>query len=182
MSMNISKDSFTFGNINSFERFGIKVIAHDVFSAEKRPRNVQIPFRHGRFDFGEKFFDQKIVRLDCELTTPLTKHEMREVIFWMSRRSSLWLWDEPDKHYIGELIETVDVNVFPKEVSRQFELPLICEPFAFSSQERIPLQRDINLIDYEGTAETPTLIVIRNPNDHAITNLTLTAVQQIIAR
>jgi len=179
----IPADSFTFGGTNSLETWGIKVLAYDVFSPNKRARNQKIPFRHGRFDYGKKYFDERIVRLRCTTEDRvLTKSEMREVILWLTQRARLVLWDEPDKYYVGELEESVDVTVLPQEVKREFTLPLRCEPFAYTDQNALPITDGNNPIDYRGTAETPTLIVIRNPNDFPVSNITLTAAAHIRAQ
>ena len=170
-------DSFRFNGVNSLERWGIKVLAYDVFSPNKRERNRQIPFRHGRYDYGKKYFDERIVTLQCATEEKeLTKAEMREVILWLTQRGRLTLWDEQDKYYVGELEESVDVDVLPQEVKRAFSLPFRCEPFAYGEQNNLPIENGINRIDYRGTAETPSLIVIRNPNPFPVTGITLTTV------
>jgi len=175
--IHIPADSFSFNGMNSLETWGIKVVAYDVFSPNKRERNQTIPFRHGRFDYGKKYFDERIVTLRCATEAKeLTKAEMREVILWLTQRGRLTLWDEPDKHYVGELEESADVDVLPQEVKREFLLPFRCEPFAYGEQNTLPIETGMNRIDYQGTAETPTLIVIRNPNDFPVTGITLTAV------
>ena len=171
-------DSFTFRNINSLTQWGIKVIAYDVFSAGKRNRSRTIPFRHGEYDYGEKFYDTRTVKLDCVTEDRvLTKAEMREVIYWLSKRSQLILWDEPDKFYVGELMQSVDVNVFPKRTKQQFTLPMVCEPFAYGPQNIIEFSQGINKVEYNGTASTPTHIIIRNPNPFPVTKIRITGIQ-----
>ena len=175
--IHIPSDSFQFNDINSLEAWGIKVLAYDVFSPNKRSRNQKIPFRHGRFDYGKKYFDERIVSLRCTTEEKkLTKSEMREVVLWLSQRGRLALWDEPDKHYVGELEESVDVEVLPQEIKREFLLPFRCEPFAYGERNQKQIMSGVNRINYRGTAETPTLIVIRNPNDFPVSNITVTTV------
>ena len=178
--MKMPGDSFTFGTINSFEEWGIKVIAYDVFSASKRDRKQVIPFRDGTHDFGRKYYNNKIVRLDCATETDQipSKALMCEVIYHMSQRNRLRLWDEQDKYYMGELIDTVDVKVLPKYQKQIFVLPIVCDPFAYGESKLIKLHNGMNEVDYFGTAETPTMIVIRNPNNFAVSNISVTAIQQ----
>lgn len=171
-------NSFTFGRANSLEDWGIKVIVYDSFSPDKRQRSKKIPFRHGRFDYGKKYYDERIVRLDCQLTKKLTKGEMREVIYWLSKRARLTLWDEQDKYYVGELLDSVDVDVFPNEVARNFVLPILCEPFAYSALNELPITEAQTEVDYQGTAETPTLIILRNRTTEPIRYVTLTLVSR----
>jgi phage-related protein len=165
---------------NSYDRWGIKVISHDVFSPPKRDRRRQIPFRHGSYiSGGERYYDDRQLRLECQLTKRLAKADFREIIYILSQRNSIFIWDEPDKYYCGELYESVDVTVFPREYGRSFILPFICEPFAYGPLESVALHKGINEINYPGTAETPARIVIRNPNSFPISGITVTVVQQV---
>ena len=149
-----------------------------MFSAPKRDRRQTIPFRHGAFDQGRKFYDERILRLECRTERQtLTKAEMREVIFWLSQKSVIRLWDEQDKFYVGELMESAAVDVFAQRVMQQFTLPFVCEPFAYGRQVTQQLTRGANPIKYDGTIETPTLLVIRNPNSFPISNIVVTAVK-----
>ena len=181
--MTIPGDSFNFGTKNSLRDWGIKVIAYDVFSAPKRERKVRIPFRSGAYDYGEKWYDEKIINLDCDTghgdRPPLTKAEMREVIYFMSQRNRLVLWDEPDKFYIGELFESSPMNVLPKYIKQQFVLPIICQPFAYKDQVILPLTGGETDIEYAGTAETPTLMVFKNTTDRPINQIVVTAIRKL---
>ena len=171
--------SFTFRNINSLETYGIKVIAHDAFNAPKRRRDRTIPFRDGVFDYGRKFYDPRIVRLDCVTETKVfTKSEMREIIDWLSEPGVLILWDEPEKFYVGELLEKTDIRIFPNRIKQQFEIPIKCPlPFARKALTVKPLQSGTNYVEYEGTHETPTEIILRNPNNFPVTGIYITEIQ-----
>jgi phage-related protein len=178
----MTPNSFSIGSsaINSYDAWGIKVVGHDVFSPPKRDRRLQIPFRHGSYiQNSDKYYDDRHLRIECQLTRRLSKAEFREVIYILSQRSAIFLWDEPDKYYLGELYESVEVTVFPKECGRSFILPFVCEPFAYGPQQTIKLKQGLNAINYAGTAESPTLLVIRNPNNVAAKNIVVTAIQKI---
>lgn len=165
---------------NCYEMWGMKIISYDTFSAPKRPRRKQLPFQHGtRKLSGQSYFSDKTIEVDCHLTRHLPKAELREIIAILVRPMRLFFWDEPDKYYIAELFAEVDVDVFPSEVRREFTLPFIAEPFAYGEQNRVRLHRGINYIDYTGTAEAPTLIVLRNVNNHNIVNPTVTSIERI---
>jgi len=154
------------------------VVSYDPFSAPKRDRKQTIPFRHGRYDQGKKFYDEKIITLECRTEARgLTKAEMREVIFWLSQKSNLVIWDEPDKFYVGELLQSAAVDVLARGEFRQFTLPLICEPFAYGRQVTQQIHQGDNVIEYGGTIETPTMLVIHNPNDFPVTGITVRAVK-----
>ena len=166
---------------NCYDLWGIKVINRDVFSPPKRERKRQIPFRHGSYDMGyEKFYDDRQIRVECQLTRPFPKADFREIIYVLSQKNMLFFWDEPDKFYRAELYDSVSVEVFPREVARNFVLPFVCEPFAYGNQEIIKLDEGINGIEYTGTAEAPTLIIIRNQNPFPVSGIMVTAVQRIM--
>ncbi|GHU77306.1 hypothetical protein FACS1894188_11320 [Clostridia bacterium] len=107
----MKSDTFTFNGINSYDAYGIKVIAKDVQSAAKRDRRVVIPFKNGGYDFGAKYYSERVVTLDCcTEDSPLSKSDFRAVAAWLSQKGKLTLWDEQDKCYIGELLESPDLN------------------------------------------------------------------------
>ena len=165
---------------NSMDLWGLKVISHDPFSPPKRRRKTQIPFRNGAYNMGhERYYDDQTLILECQLTKQLSRADFREIVYTLSQRNALFMWNEPDKFYRAELYEQVDVNVFPREIGRNFTLPFICEPFAYGPHLSAKLSEGINDINYIGTAEAPTLIIIRNPNNFSISNITITAIQQI---
>jgi len=165
---------------NSVDMWGLKVISHDVFSPPKRETRKKIPFRSGSYISGyDRYYDDRTLRMECQLTRQLSKSEFREIVYVLSLRNSIFIWDEPEKYYRAELYESVDVDVFPKESGRNFTLPFICDPFAYGPQQIIPITDGNNPIEYKGTAESPTLIIIRNPNPYPVSRITLTAVQRI---
>jgi len=102
---------------------------------------------------------------------------LRTLIDWLSERGQLILWDEPDKFYTGELLEAVDLRVFPNRVKQQFEIPMRCDPFAFGPQEIQKIHTGINAMEYSGTAEAPAQIIIRNPNPHPVTRIRIVGIQ-----
>ena len=183
--MSMPPDSFSIGSLdnNMYTKWGIKCIAHDSFRAPAREDRQSIPFRHGgvRTPASREYFDDKNLNVFCRLTRQLSKADFREIIYDLSEVIRIFFWDEPDKHYIAKLYRETDVNVFPHEIMRDFVLPFECFPFALGPQNDIPLQRGINHIDYKGTAETPTLIIIRNPNTVPLSNIRLTTISRIMA-
>lgn len=174
-------DSFTFGKRNSIIEWGIKAIAYDVFSAPKRDRRITIPFRHGSYDYGEKYHDNKRIRLDiCTEDNRIPdKATMREVIYHLSKKDRLTLWDEQDKYYEAELMDSFDWNVIGPYLKQQVPLEFICSPFAIRHEHKtIPIKDGVNKLEYTGTAPSPTLIIIRNPNAYPITKIALTVIKE----
>jgi len=161
--------------------WGIKVIAYDPFSPQKRNRHISVPKRHGRTEMGvERYYDSREIRVDCLLTKHLTKAEFREIAYQLHYTNDIYFWDEPEKFYRCELFESVGVDVFPKEINRQFTLPFRCDiPFAMNPLQIMPLDRGYNTINYEGTAETPTIITVRNIGTTPVSHVILTRHRRI---
>lgn len=171
-------DSFQFGSINSMDKWGIMVIAYDYFLPPKRERKISIPGRSGMYDFGAECWDERTLRISCTLTRPMSKAEFREVVYELSRKRALRLWNEPDKYYMAELYDPSEVQDYFNECAREFELNFTCEPFAYGRTLSVPIKKGVNAMKYAGTAETPCLIILKNTSSTNIQNLTITAVKR----
>ena len=172
-------DSFSFGTYNSVDDWGIMVIGYDTFLPPKRSRKISIPGRSGSYDYGAKNWDERIVRLECALMRHMKKEEFREIVYLLSKKGRLRLWNEPNKYYIAELYDSPDVIDFFGEEMREFTLSFVCEPFAYGENTTVAINDGRNYISYGGTAETPAVIVLRNISGHDISTVTVTAVALI---
>lgn len=103
-------DSFSFGRYNSVDDWGLMVIAYDYLLPPKRARKITIPGRSGSYDFGAKNWEERTLRMTCTLTRQVTKAEFREIIYALSKKARLRLWNEPDKYYIAELYDPAEVQ------------------------------------------------------------------------
>lgn len=171
-------DSFSFGTYNSVDDWGIMVIGHDTFLPPKRSRKISIPGRSGAYDYGAKNWDERTVRLECVLMRQMKKEEFREIVYILSKKGRLRLWNEPEKYYMAELYDSPNVDDFYLEEMREFELDFVCEPFAYGENVTTALADGRNRIAYKGTAETPAVIVLRNASDDEIANVTITAIKR----
>lgn len=171
-------DSFSFGKYNSVDDWGLMVVASDYLLPPKRARKITIPGRSGSYDFGAKDWDERTLRLTCMLTRTMSKAEFREIIYALSKKSRLRLWNEPDKYYVAELYDPAEVQDFYMEAAREFELSFIAEPFAYGSTVTAPIKDGRNTVEYKGTAETPCLIVLRNTSTENVVNVTITATKR----
>lgn len=178
MSENMPYDSFSFGRYNSLTDWGIRVVKYDCLTPAKRPRKVSIPRRSGLYDFGADCWEERTVRVECVLERKSTRGELREIAWALSRKAQLRLWDEPDKYYIAELYDPAEITDYFDEAMREFSLSFVCEPFAFGRTVSVPLRSGRNDIRYEGTAETPCVIVLRNVSASSAANITITAVKR----
>lgn len=171
-------DSFSFGTYNSVDDWGIMVIGHDTFLPPKRSRKISIPGRSGAYDYGAKNWDERTVRLECVLMRQMKKEEFREIVYLLSKKGRLRLWNETEKYYMAELYDSPNVDDFYLEEMREFELAFVCEPFAYGENVTTALADGRNKIAYKGTAETPAVIVLRNASDDEIANVTITAIKR----
>lgn len=178
--MNMPYDSFSFGTYNSLADWGIRVVKYDTLTPAKRPRKVQIPMRSGMYDFGAQCWEERTVRIECTLERKTSRGELREIAGALSCKSRLRLWDEPDKFYIGELYDPAEITDYFDEALREFTLTFVCEPFSYGRTVTLPIHSGENPIRYQGTAETPCVIVLRNLSDTDAANITLTAVKRSV--
>lgn len=167
----IDGGSFAFGTTDMYDTYGIQLydMIQDVLKPRLRKNSITIPHRDGVVDFGARYYDQRNLKLRCITTRALMREEIREISYTLSTKSQLRLFCEPDKYYIGQLYDADKLAIEPVSLWR-FDLTFICDPFAYS--EVITRQFvDRDAWTYGGTATTPTVIEIRNPNDYAISGI-----------
>ena len=112
-------DSFTFGGVDMYEAYGIRVVHYDLLLPKLRPRKVTIPQRSGEYDFGARYHDERVLLLECDSRNSLTRAQLRELAYALSKKNRIVLWDEPEKYYIGQLYMhlrfPLHVNLMPME-------------------------------------------------------------------
>lgn len=166
-------DSFEFRGVNFLEKFNIKIVKVDYILPPKRERKIKIPRRHGMYDFGSECFEERIIRLECDLLNKLSRAEIREISALLSRKGKLFLWDEPDKFYIGEIYDGGEIFEFPKANIRTFTLEFICEPFAYREDKVVNINTKI---DYQGTIEAPCMIILEAEDE--VENITINTIMR----
>lgn len=174
----MTPNSFNFGSINSVDEWGLYVNAYDLLVPPKRARKATVPGRSGSYDYGARYYDERPLRLECTVLRKLSKAELREMAYHLSQKREIRFWDEPDKYYIGELYDPDEVNTYPNEAMRDFELTFTCEPFAYRPLSTQAISSGANPVTYKGTAEAPAIIELFNPNNYAVGNIVLTAVKR----
>lgn len=155
-------DSFVFNGINFREKFNIRVVKVDYLLPSKRERKIEIPNRNGLYDFGSVSYNERIIKIACDLLSPLSRAQLREISYLLDRKGKLYLWDEPDKYYIGEIYMAPEIMEFPKAKIRTFDLEFKCEPFAYREQTFDTIEQGTNKLKYYGTAKAPCRIEITN--------------------
>lgn len=176
----LNKSSFTFGGVDMYERFGIQLEnePHDVILPPLRSRKITIPQRHGSYDFGAKYYDERGLQLDCVTVRTLSREDVREISFMISRKSEIRIWNEPQKYYIGRIYDSTGLEQI-RNIGNKFQLLFVCEPFAYGATSTVAFVNRQFLPTYIGTAATPTYIVIRNTASSGnVTNIKITQIDK----
>ena len=171
MSDYVDNGSFKFGNIDLFNEFGLRLInvIGDSLSPKLRERKVVIPSRSGAYDYGAKYYDEREVTLECASMVNLSRAEWRELSYILSKKDRLYIFNEPDKYYVGRIYDPAMLEPI-KFAGMQFELVFICEPFAYSDV----ITKQFSTVlepNYKGTADTPTRIEIVNTGTKPIVGI-----------
>ncbi len=169
----MTPDSFSFGKYNSVDDWGIKVVCFDVLLPEKRERKTEIPRRSGVYNHGKNVWNERVIRIECTLERKISRADLREIAYQLSRKAQLRLWEEPDKYYIGELYEPPEIIDYANECMRDFTLEFVCEPFALAESRSEPLKNGKNSVTYDGTVEKGAIFEIINPNSYTVNNITI---------
>jgi len=165
----MTNDSFTFGGVDMFDKYGIMVLHYDVLLPQLRRRKVTIPKRHGSYDYGAKFYDERPIRVECDTRRNLSKDDIRELAYTLSKKSQIRFWDEPNKYYIGRPYDTSVLNYIGK-IGYEFELTFECDPFAYGEIVTVPISGSTRP-NYKGTAPTPTRLTITNVGAEAVSGI-----------
>ena len=168
------KNSWTFNGIDMRAEFGL--ILEEPFDDRLQPtlreRKLVVPHRNGAYDYGARWYDERPVGVKCASSQLLTRDDVRRLAKVLSEKGELRSWYEPDKYYVGRIYEGAVIERIVGRAKR-FELPFVCEPFAYGEQVTEQFTNQAALA-YAGSAETPTHIIITNRGTEPIKGLTLT--------
>ena len=174
--------TFDFDGLNS-RVMGLYATSYDYLLPPKREKRKEIPFRHGSHDYGTTFYKDRILTVRCfwlnDKIKNLSRSDIREIVCHLSKKGRITLDCEPDKHYVGELSDPPTLAAHYDRAREDirttdggFDLEFICDPFAIGQNVRLDGQTGrIADIDYKGTAETPTIITLRNASSHPVSNI-----------
>lgn len=128
------------------------------------------------YDYGSKYYNERNLKIRCVWIGKAKREDVREISMWLSEKNKIVLPQEPDKYYVGELYDSNELIMHYNSNSYtttdgEFELNFICEPFAYKKIPPVPINSGINHLEYNGTVETPTLIVLKNNNNFTVNNL-----------
>ena len=170
----IDKSSFMFGGADMFQQFGIQItddgLPKDVLKPQLRERKVIVPLRNGAYDYGAKYYDERPIPVTCVTVRAGTRQDAREMAYVLSKKSQIRFWNEPDKYYVGRVYQAPDLDVLRK-IGNRFTLTFLMEPFAYGDTITAPFDGTRYNVEYAGTADTPTYIIIDNVGAEAAVNL-----------
>jgi len=169
--------SFLFGTCDMFETYGIKLtersIPQDVLMPGLRARKQTIPMRHGAYDYGAHYYDERAIVIECVTKKMISRDQSREIAYMLARKSEIRFWTEPEKYYIGRVYEAPTLEQL-RNVGNRFTLTFICEPFAYRNNVTAAFVNRVYSPNYDGTAPTPTQIIITNTSaTTSIRNITI---------
>lgn len=178
--------SFKFGNTDMYDTFGIMILdagmPDDLFIPGIRERKVEVPNRHGKYDFGAKYYDERELTLKCIAAEPERigytqenlRQYVREITYVLSKKAEIRLWNEPEKYYVGRIYDSSELTQL-RNIANEFTLTFICEPFAYGETFSVPFVNGLLTPNYRGTAPTTTYIIIRNTASSGnVTNIKIT--------
>lgn len=181
----LNHGSFKFGGVDMYQKYGIMILdtglPKDYLIPSLRPRKIRMPRRHGEYDFGAKYYDERTLTLDCVTVKRLTKYTFRtfarEVSWALSKKSEIRLWNEPEKYYIGRIYDEIELVQIP-DTGFQFKIDFICDPFAYSEAVYTSFDGNQFIPDYKGTAPTPTFIEIVNNGNANAKNIRISMIKR----
>ena len=174
----IDKSSFLFGTTDMYQTFGIQIsddgMPNDVLKPQLRERKVTVPLRNGAYDYGARYYDERVLSLNCVTVKAGTRDDARQMAYVLSKKAQLRLWNEPDKYYLGRIYQAPDLDCLRK-VGNRFTLSFILDPFAYGEAytKNFPNNRKLTP-NYHGTANTPTYIIITNTGSGNAKNIRIT--------
>ena len=144
-----------------------------------RKREIEIPGRHGTYDFGSNVYDTRIITIQFEVVQNALQNlrsSIRQIAAWLSGRGKLVFDDEPDKYYDAKIYQNIPLEQIA--YSGIFSVIFECQPFALSEDIEKTATITVNsqsiIIQNNGTVETPCIIELKNTGSTTITQLTIT--------
>lgn len=172
---------FTFRGVHS-SKFGIYTQDQDrKLLPPRRDSKTIIPGRSGYYDGTVgNIYDERVESIICSFVKPPDKtvpEVFREIAKWLAKPGRLVYDKEPDKAYTAKISGSPPEEQHLKHGT--FTLTWSCNPpFAFGKTRSQPIASGVNVIDYQGTAETPCVIVLRNHSTTNAVNISITAVKR----
>jgi phage-related protein len=147
----------------------------------RREGKTTIPGRSGYYDgVTGNVYDERAESVLCSFRCPqgqTVAEVCREVAYWLSGTGRLAYDNEPDKYYTATLSGGPPMT--QHLLYGEFTLTWSYNPpFALGRTVTQRITTGENAINYQGTAEAPCVIVLRNTSTTDIVNLSITAIKR----
>ena len=178
----IANNSFKFGTVDMWDTWQLRILkVDDVLKPRLRERKKQIPQRHGKYDYGAKYYDERTLTLRCVRLTDISRSDQHQLAYTLYGKDEIRLYDDPDKYYVGRIYkEPVLTQV--RNGGLQITLEFTCEPFRYGLTKTESFTSADGALsftpNYHGTAPTPTYIVITNTGSANATNIQIVQTNQ----
>src|SRR6056297_2186150 len=151
-----------------------------------RKRELTVPGKAGKYDFGSEYSD-RVFELPLVTLDTTTNAEVQEVIRELAdtltdnngdpKEVELSFSKESDKHYKVKLNESMGITRSPGKIG-EITLPLVAtEPYAFADTNTVSANIINNnqtvSVQNSGSAPTPVVITITNSGANTISGFTL---------
>lgn len=173
---------FSFKGVHS-SKFGIYTQDQSrTLLPPKREGKITIPGRSGYYDDVGAVYDERAESVLCSFVCPEGKtvpEVCREIAYWLSGSGRLIYDKEPDKYYTARLSGGPPMSQHLKygefTITWSYNPPL-----AFGKTITQQITNGENVIAYQGTAETPCVIVLRNTSETDVVNVSITAIKRSV--
>jgi len=151
-----------------------------------RKRELTVPGKAGKYDFGSEYSD-RVFELPLVTLDTTTNAEVQEVIRELAdtltdnngdpKEVELSFSKESDKHYKVKLNESMGITRSPGKIG-EINLPLVAtEPYAFASKTTntvsITSSPQVFSVQNSGSAPTPVTITITNTGSNTVSGFTI---------
>lgn len=176
----IETGSFKFGDTDMYDTYGIQILdssmPEDLLLPAIRPRKVTLPFRHGAYDYGAKYYDERHLVLNC-IALNDARTFARDLAYTLSTKDKIRLWNEPHLYYIGRIENEVALTPY-RDVGVTFTLDFTCDPFAYGNTVTEQFNGLRYVTHYQGTVPSPTKIIVKNNSQNTISTIKITQLKK----
>ena len=167
----IENGSFKFGTTDMYATFSLRVTDcdYDYLSPAPRQRKMEVPLRSGSYRFEEKYHEERQILLSVRSENPVREY-WRELSYVLDKTANLYIYSEPEKYYTGRIYDPSQLKRL-RNVGVDFDLIFTCKPYAVGLSTTQDFTNGIYYPEYHGTADSPTVITIRNTGNVSISGI-----------
>ncbi|EJO5348312.1 phage tail family protein [Clostridium botulinum] len=161
--------SFTFGDKNSYDDFGIIISKRpSIPSPKRRITYIDIPDKSSNLKFDEGTFEDITILVECGVKSKANLvDKIDEIKAWLinTGESDLIFSFQPDKKYIAQVVNMIDFKQVLKYTSR-FPIIFNCKPFKYAVKDKIiTVTKNNSTIHNEGSFQSESVIKVYGGGD-----------------